>query len=247
MSSKIENLKSKIAALLAKAERTDNEHERDAFNAKAEKLMLAYGIEAAELEAAGEVKPEEIVTVSRLYRKGYALIMPQFIYNITSALGGLRVIQSDGNDMRLVYVVGHKSDVEAAWVLINSLEAQAHSAMKRWTKESLKNPYDLYSMLSGMERYKARRDYLGAFALGAAKRIREERQEIRETASTGAALVLVSKDERLADHMEREHGHLKPAKEKFQGGYTGRSAGYRDGQQANVGTTALGNDKKEIG
>lgn len=63
--SKLDKMKDKIAKLLAKAERTDNEHEAETFTASAHKLMLAYGIELAELESAGEVKPEEIVEVYR--------------------------------------------------------------------------------------------------------------------------------------------------------------------------------------
>lgn len=245
MSSKIESLKSKIALLLNKAERSDNEHERDAFNAKAEKLMLQYGIAAAELEAAGEVKPEEIVVEGRMYLGDYAIVMPEFVYQISRSLGHLRVVQSDGNKRRYVRLVGHTSDVAAAWVLINSLEQQGLTAMKRWGRESARDPFNIYSRLSPMERYKARREYLLGFAVGAGKRITEEKRETEATASTGAALVLVSKGERVADFMEETYGDLKPAADRRATGYTGRAAGYRDGQQANVGTKSLGG-RKEI-
>ena len=53
----------KIGALLAKAERTDNPHEAEAFTRKAEALMVKYRIdEAMARRAAGaDVRPEEII------------------------------------------------------------------------------------------------------------------------------------------------------------------------------------------
>jgi hypothetical protein len=247
MSSKIENLKSKIAALLAKAERTDNEHERDAFNAKAEKLMLAYGIEAAELEAAGEVKPEEIVQVFRGYIGGYALLMPEFVYLVSQAMGGLRVIQSNGiKGSRGVWLIGHESDVDTAWTIIDSLEKQAHLAMKRWVRQQNADPSSIYRLIPGPEKFKSRREYILGFALGAGKRIDEEKRDVESTASTGAALVLVSKTDRVNQYMDDQHSNLKPAKDRRQQGVTGRGAGYRDGQQANVGTTALPAQPKAV-
>lgn len=247
MSSKIENLKSKIAALLAKAERTDNEHERDAFNAKAETLMLQYGIEAAELEAAGEVKPEEIVRVGRGYTGGYAIVMPQFIYLVSRAMGSLRIIQSNGyGGSRGVWLIGHESDVDAAWQIIDSLEKQAHLAMKRWVREQNANPMSIYKRIPGPEKFKSRREYILGFALGAGKRIDEEKRDVTATASTGAALVLVSKADRVNQFMDDEYADLKPAKDRRSMGVTGRGAGYEAGQQANVGTTALPNAPKAV-
>lgn len=246
MSSKIESLKSKIAALLAKAERTDNEHERDAFNAKAEKLMLAYGIEAAELEAAGEVKPEQIIVEGRGYRGGYAIVMPEFIYVVSRALGHLRVVQSDGPNTRYVRLIGHESDVAAAWTLIDSLEKQAHIAMKRWVRDQNADPTSIYKLIPGPEKFKSRREYITGFALGAGKRIDEEKRDVDATATASAALVLVSKAERLSNFMDDEYGHLKPAKDRRATGITGRGAGYTAGQQANVGTTQLPSARKGL-
>lgn len=43
----------RVQALLAKAERTDNEHEADAFYAKAQELMLRHALDEAAVRAAG--------------------------------------------------------------------------------------------------------------------------------------------------------------------------------------------------
>lgn len=53
----------KIGALLAKAERTDNPHEAEAYTRKAEALMVKAGIDEAMARAAagGEVRPERII------------------------------------------------------------------------------------------------------------------------------------------------------------------------------------------
>ena len=45
------DIETKIAKLLAMAEGTTNQHEAETFMAKAEELMLAHGIERAQLEA----------------------------------------------------------------------------------------------------------------------------------------------------------------------------------------------------
>lgn len=246
MPSKIESLKSKIALLLNKAERSDNDHERDAFNAKAENLMLAYGIEVAELEAVGEVKPEEIVRVMRGYTGGYALLMPEFVYRVATAMGGLRVIQSNGSGSRVVWLIGHATDVETGWTIIDSLEKQALSAMKRWARAQNADTASFYRLLPGPEKFKSRREYVLGFSQGAASRIRSEKVVVQGDASPGAALVLVDKTTRVNDYMDDQYSHLKPAKDRRAQGVTGNGAGFRDGQNANVGTTALPSARKAV-
>lgn len=237
-----QSLKDKIAGLLAKAERTDNEHERDAFNAKAESLMIKYGIEQAELEAAGEVKPEEIIEVRIPFTGIYNMVMPDFVHTVARSLGNLSVLQSTSWDKktRTAYVIGHKSDVEAAQVLIASLQLQAMSAMKRWWKS-----FDDKVWMSNMEQYKARRQFIISFGYGAADRIKSERRTEEATASTGAALVLASKQDRVNDHVQQTY-NPKKSRGGVQGGMAGHSEGRAAGRQANVGTTGIGGGRKAL-
>lgn len=55
----------KIGYLLAKAEGTDNPHEAEAFQKKAEELMVKWGIEEAVARSAAgsEIAPEQIITI----------------------------------------------------------------------------------------------------------------------------------------------------------------------------------------
>lgn len=237
-----QSLKDKIAGLLAKAERTDNEHERDAFNAKAEQLMIKYGIEQAELEAAGEVKPEEIIEVRIPFTGIYNMVMPDFVHTVCRALGNLSVLQSSSWDKktRTAYIIGHKSDVEAAQVLIASLQLQAMSGMKRWWKS-----FDDKVWMSNMEQYKARRQFIISFGYGAADRIKAERRTEEEHVSTGAALVLASKQDRVNDWVQNTY-NPKKSRGGVQGGMAGHSEGRAAGRQANVGTTGIGGGRKAL-
>lgn len=236
------SLKAKIAGLLAKAERTDNEHERDAFNAKAEQLMIKYGIEQAELEAAGEVKPEEIIEVRIPFTGIYAVVMPDFVHTVARALGNLSVLQSTSWDKktRTAFVIGHKSDVEAAQVLIASLQLQAQSAMKRWWKS-----FDDKAWMSNMEQYKARRQFIVSFSYGAADRIKSERRTEEATVSAGAALVLASKMDKVKDHVQTKY-NPRASRGGVQGGMAGAAEGRSAGRQANVGTTGISGGRKSL-
>lgn len=239
---KDDSLKNKIAGLLAKAERTDNEHERDAFNAKAEALMLKYGIEQAELQAAGKIKPDEIIEVRLEFVGIYAIIMPAFAWRISNALGGINVLKSKSYDGKTyyAYIIGHKSDVESMQILLASLQLQAQSAMKRWWKTS-----ELRSILSNMDAYKARRQFIASFAIGAADRIRSERRTEEATVSTGAALVLVSRQEKVDKWMHEQHNVVK-SRGGADGSAFGGAAGRAAGRQANVGTTGVSGGRKAL-
>ena len=237
-----DSLKDKIAALLAKAERTDNEHERDAFNAKAEQLMLKYGIEQAELQAAGKVKPEDIIEIRMEFGGSYGIIMPTFIHSVARALGNINVLKSKSWDGKkyYVYVIGHKSDVEAAEMLINSLQLQAMTAMKRWWKS-----YEYRPILSGMEAYKARRQFIASFGQGAGDRIRSERKVEEANVSAGTALVLVGKKEAVDKWMHEQH-NVGKGRGGAAGSHHGGQAGRAAGRQANVGTTGIGGGRHAL-
>lgn len=237
-----DSLKAKIAGLLAKAERTTNEHERDAFNAKAEELMIKYGIEQAELQAAGKVKAEDIIEIKLEFGGIYAVIMPTFAWYVTQSLGNLTLLRAKSWDGKTHYahVIGHKSDVEAAQLLINSLQLQAMSGMKRWWKT-----FELRPLLSGMEAYKARREFIRQFGRGAAERIREERRTEEVEVSTGAALVLASKQEAV-DKFVQDNYSVSKGRGGAQGSAFGGAAGRAAGRQANVGTTSVGGSRKAL-
>lgn len=235
MAHSIDDMKRKIAALLAKAEGTTNDHERDALNEKAERLMIRLGIEQAELQAAGEIRDEEIVEEKRLWTGNYAITMVPFMSQIGRAFGNLTFLQSkNSNGMRRwSYVIGHKSDVDEFLTLIDSLSLQAMSALKRWQRE-VREERRYYT---DMEKYTGNRSFLEAFGYTVAARLRKERREEEATASPGAALVLVSKQEKVEAWKDEQYaGTLR----KMNTGartydYEAAGAGHIAGLQASLG------------
>lgn len=233
----LESMKRKISALLAKAERTENEHERDAFNAKAESLMLRLGVHAAELEAAGEVKPEEIVEVKRDWKGNYSIVFVPFTSEVARGFGNLTVLQSTYSAMlRRTYIIGHKSDVEQFMTLLNSLELQVLSALHRWQRENR----DARRGLTDMQKYIQHRSFIEGFGQTVASRLRAERKQEEAVASTGAALVLASKMDRITGWVDETYGELGKARGGMKyGSSVGYAAGSEAGKTANLGGTSV--------
>lgn len=228
MSEKLDKMKDKISKLLAKAERTDNEYERESFTTSAHKLMLAYGIEMAELESAGEVKPEEIVEVYRLLKGGYTVVLVSEIYQLAKSFGHLSgFVQGSGSTQALT-IVGHKSDVEAFWILADSIGIQAMSGLHRFQMEH--KPTRQY--MTNHEKTIQSRSYLQGFYRICAKRIADLRrvEEAAPTVSTGAALVLASKQDRVDDYIEQTHN----LKARRGGAKSFSASGARAGAQAGM-------------
>jgi hypothetical protein len=241
------SLREKIAGLLAKAERTDNEHERDAFTAKAEELMLKYGIEQAELESLGKVNPEDIIEIKMEFTTQHDAILGGFALKICNALGSLFVLQSRGRKNRqiFIHIIGHKSDVHAAEALLYSLYNQATSAVARWSRVMLKEDYN-YKWADSKVRWRARRQFVVSFGDGAAARIRSERAVQEGEASVGASLVLVSKQERVNDWVNSTYKLKKSKSHGIYGSHMGAAAGREAGYNSNVGTTGIGGRKGEL-
>ena len=68
----MKKIEEKIRLLLAKAESTEFEAERDTVLAAATKLMVKFGIEEAELRASGASPGEKIVQESVEFRGNYS-------------------------------------------------------------------------------------------------------------------------------------------------------------------------------
>lgn len=239
----IGSMKRKIAALLHKAEKTDNEAERDAFNAGAERLMLKLGVNQAELEAAGTAKAEKIIQEQLHWENVYAKNLVNFAHAVCSGIGNLTTLQSGRWASASVFIIGHKSDVELAVKLIKSLEAQAFSALKVWQKS-------VKAERTGMSNYDklvGNRSFIAGFANTVSRRLAEERRSVEQEASTGAALVLADKQSKV----DAAVADMYPKLGKARGG-NGRysslaaAAGRTAGAQADLGEKRVGGKKGEL-
>ena len=239
----IEDMKTKIAKLLAKAEGTDNEKERDSFNAKAEKLMLKLGIQRAELESAGEVKPEEIVEVVREWTGNYSIVMVPFTHSVASGFGNLTVLQQNVSAMlRRTFIIGHKSDVEAFTTLLDSLSLQAMSALHRWQREHAEERRGL----TDMEKYVQHRSFLAGFGQEVGNRLGREQRQVKkeEHISKGAELVLASKMDRVTNWVDETYGELKTSRGGMKyGDREARAAGRDAGKNADLGHKSVASQK----
>lgn len=250
----LEAQKAKIASMLVKAERTDNDHERDAYTQKAEAMMLRLGIDAAELEAAGEVKPEEIVESRVLLMGVYRRALMQLAADIAQAYGHIRVLQLHRKSGRyyhprtglptqmtkhtVCYVIGTKTDVEQFVALLESLVVQVQSARSRFRKETTDFARSLG--MSSKERFNADYTFIVQFGIAVRDRLRQTRRTEEATASPGAALVLVGKQDRVnavADDLSSGKVAINHA-DRFDalGAIHGREAG----RTANLGEKSLG-------
>jgi hypothetical protein len=237
-----------IDALLAKAESTTSPEEAEALTAKAEALMVKYGIEAAVLaakRASSKGEPEKIVKREVLFEGRYASSLVTGGYWIAlamsgGAVSGYRVKRR--KNMALV-LVGFEGDVDQAERLIQSLAIQAIVARDAWWKT-----YTYGQWLTEWEKFVEKRSFVKQFFGGAADRIkREYAVAVRESQAgePGTAVALVDRKAAVDNHM----AGLKLGKRGGDrvGGRAGGQAGHRAGLSANVGTTAVGGSRAAVG
>lgn len=237
-------MKTKIAKLLALAERTENDEERDAFNDKAEHLMIQLGIARAELESVGDVKPEKIIEVVREWRGNYSIVMVPFVHDVALGFGNLTILQSTSSAMlRRTYIIGTETDVNEFCALIDSLALQVLSALRRWQKEHAAER----RFLTDMEKYVQHRSFIAGFGQTVRSRLRATRTVEEASASTGAALVLASKADRIAAHLADAYPNMGKARGGMQQySSVGAQAGRTAGQSANIGGKSVAGGKKSV-
>lgn len=246
-----------IEALLAKAETTTPE-EAEALTAKAEALMIKYGIEQAALDAARKAKggkPEEIVKRGIEFAGQYRDTLVTGAWHVAKAMSGgtvdgyrttnrwrWKTESAKTEKISVLTLVGFESDVAQAERLIESLVLQSIVARDTWWKSR-----DSWWMTS-WEKFVERRSFVAGFFQGAANRLREERQkavqEARES-TPGAGLALRDRKAAVADEMS-SMGLRKARGGDRAWGSDGGSAGRAAGRRANVGTTGIGGSRKAL-
>jgi uncharacterized protein DUF2786 len=122
-----EALLDKIRKLLAKAERTDNPNEAEAFSAKAAQLIAEHRLDPGHVRAAledGRVDLRRIVLGRGAYVRGRLALLDAVARN-----NDCEVVFENGPQGTTAIVAGYEADLDVTEVLYTSLHVQASSQM----------------------------------------------------------------------------------------------------------------------
>lgn len=263
----------KIAALLRKAEKTDNEHEADAYLQAAQRLSTLYQVDlqlAARHVPAGqqrEVPTQRTVHIGQARKVGLKTYCTLFL-RIAHANNLKCDIARDGTT---IYAYGFASDIDMTEALYTSLIVQMIKAsdayiragsyktettfrMKRvkttdWYGRPMTEMQQVYAPVSGRT---ARVAFQEAFAYRIGERLREAQesavQEAVQDMGASTALVLVERKaevEALHKKQSTAKGHFKGS--SHQGSAHATQSGYKAGSRARIGTQSeIGGSRKAL-
>lgn len=173
----------RIAALLAKAERTDNEAESEAYLAKAQMLATASSIDLAVARArtarreAREQPTSRTITIGEPGRRANPHLVSLFV--TVASCNDLQVDVARNSTYVIAY--GMPSDIEVVEVLFVSLATQMASAGAAWISAGMWRG-DHYFARTGHRRVHTAQTARAAFYRGFIDRIAERLHEARERA-----------------------------------------------------------------
>ncbi|MEU8251226.1 DUF2786 domain-containing protein [Nonomuraea sp. NPDC048916] len=217
----------RVRKLLAKAERTDNEHERATFMAAASALMAKHGIDSLDPGPGRQVPGDRIVTLSAPWAREKARLVSlvaQAVRCRPLLIGGL---PGDGGGQR-VHVFGFAADLERADVLATSLLLQMASGLA-----GVRPP----EPVSSARAY--RRSWLLGFADEVHRLLREAEDQAEERApAAGTALVLADRRAEVERAVAARYPRIRTSVPRTSG--TGYRDGVAAGGRADLGRTRMG-------
>lgn len=152
---------SKIRALLAKADGTDNEHEAAAFREHAEKLMREYRVAEEHLIAANPDSIKPIVTEADLYTYGATQFGQQYV-NMMAWIGrhtGIRTrmlyVTPKGSNKSVcrAFLVGYEADTRYSEMLFTNAQLVFQRRLEPTVDPNLSDEDNVYNLRSaGIER-----------------------------------------------------------------------------------------------
>lgn len=233
---------SKITALLAKAQDpAATPAEAETYSAKAEALMVKWGISDAELDAkrrgqkkSGEKIVESVTQLDGPNARGLVTLGAE----VANGLGTVRLLKSGSRRSTMaqnLFWIGHESDVARAMTLFDSLTIQALQARDVWWAETKSERVGF----SANDRFLARRQFLISFGQAVGARLTATRKAAEGEVAASTELVLVGRSQRVEDYVNETYSKLGKAPQ-MNGGRSGHVAGAAAGRKANLGGTQVG-------
>lgn len=232
----------KIRKLLLKAEAEGTTlEERETLQEKVADLMAKYKITAAHLAVTDpeRAKEDPIVYVvgtpigvgAKTYSKEWVRLGIE-VAHAFKLVGLLQPTRQPG--LVDLGVAGHKSDVERALFLWDSLQRQAGFALAAHIAS-----IDVWGQFTGMEKYKERRSFIVGFADGVGHRLHQVYRRAVETSETpGTDLVLRDRSTQVTDWVGRNMSVGK-SRGRRSYGWGGMDAGAEAARTADIGQANL--------
>ncbi|MEV0594741.1 DUF2786 domain-containing protein [Nonomuraea cavernae] len=219
----------RVRKLLAKAERTDNEHERATFMAAASALMAKHGIDTLDPGPGSgrQVPGDRIVTLSAPWAREKARLVSLVAQAVRCRPLLIGALPGDGGGQR-VHVFGFAADLERADVLATSLLLQMASGLA-----GVRPPRDAASARA------YRRSWLLGFADEVYRLLCDaERRAEAEAPVAGTALVLADRRAEVERAVTARYPRVRMSVPRTSG--TGYRDGVSAGRRADLGRTRMG-------
>jgi uncharacterized protein DUF2786 len=213
----------RVRKLLAKAERTDNEHERATFMAAASALMAKYGIDSLPPAGTRQTPGDRVVTLPGPWAREKA----RLVSLVAQAVRCRPLLIGRGDGGQRVHVFGFAADLERADLLATSLLLQMASGLAR-----VRLPGDVTAV----------RAYRRSWLLGFTDEVyrllcaSESRAEA-ESAGTGSALVLADRRAEVERAVAAHYPDIRRSVPTTSG--TGYRDGVAAGRRADLGRTGM--------
>ncbi|MGP3965404.1 DUF2786 domain-containing protein [Nonomuraea sp. 3N208] len=218
-----ERILDRVRKLLAKAERTDNDHERATFMAAASVLMAKHGIDALPPAGTRQVPGDRIVTLPNPWAREKA----RLVSLVAQAVRCRPLLIGRGDGGQRVHVFGFAADLERADLMATSLLLQMASGLAR-----VRVPEDVTAVRA------YRRSWLLGFTDEVYRLLCEaESRAEADSEGTGTALVLADRRGEVERAVAACYPHIRMSVPRTSG------SGYRDGvaagRRADLGRTGM--------
>ncbi|NRQ32018.1 DUF2786 domain-containing protein [Nonomuraea sp. NN258] len=220
----------RVRKLLAKAEGTDNPHERDTFLAAASALMAKYGLESLPQDGQRHRPGDRVVTLPNPWAREKA----RLVGLVARAVRCRPLLLGRAADGHRVHIFGFRQDLERADVLATSLLLQMASGLARTQPPP---------GVSAVRAY--RRSWLLGFA-DEVYRLLSEAESAAAAASpgTGTALVLADRQAEVERAVAAHYPRVRMTVPRTSG--TGYLAGVAAGRRADLDRPSVPHSRRTL-